>query len=223
MIQKVYLKEKKMTRPLIGFLTAVLIVAVLAVIFIQVRPGFLGASETQESARAKAPDFTLANYDGKEVSLADYAGKIVVLEWLNYDCPFVKHHYETQNTMIDLAKKYADKDVVWLGINSTDYATPEANKAFAEKHSVPYLILDDHKGDVGHAYQATNTPGMFVIDKEGKIVYRGAIDNAPFGKLSEGQTEKINYVDKALAELIEGKEVSTPKTQPYGCTVKYAK
>ncbi len=125
--------------------------------------------------------------------------------------------------MINLAKKYADKDVVWLAINSTNYATVEANKAFAQKNSIPYVILDDHTGNVGHSYGATRTPELFVIDKQGGIAYHGAIDNAPFGKLSEGQTEKINYVDNALAELTAGKDISVPKTQPYGCTVKYTK
>jgi len=216
-----------MTRWQIAFLTAGLIVAALAVTVTQAGsgccPGAAAKLKDDQSPPQTATQFTLTNYDGKEISLADFKGKIVVLEWLNYDCPFVKYHYETETTMVNLAKKYADKDVVWLGINTTDYATPEANKAFAEKHSAPYPILDDHAGNVGRAYQATNTPGMFVIDKEGKIVYRGAIDNAPFGRLNEGQTEKINYVDKALAELTGGREVSTPKTEPYGCTVKYAK
>jgi peroxiredoxin len=212
-----------MTRQRTAFLTAALLIAALAVVFSLSRPVISQAQETPKPAANKAPDFTLTNYDGKQVSLTGLRGKIVVLEWLNYDCPFVKYHYDTEHTMIDLAKKYADKDVVWLGINTTHYATAETNKAFAEKHAVSYPILDDHKGDVGHAYGATNTPDMFVIDKDGLIVYQGAIDNAPFGKLTEGQTEKINYVDKALTELLEGKQISIPKIKPYGCTVKYAK
>ena len=177
----------------------------------------------EESASEKAPDFTLVNYDGKQISLVDLEGKIVVLEWFNYDCPFVKYHYEKTPTMINIAKKYAEKDVVWLAVNSTNYATAEANKAFAEKHSLPHAILDDHTGRVGHAYKAARTPELFIIDKKGGIAYHGAIDNAPFGKLNDGQEEKINHVDKALAELTQDKEVSTPETKPYGCTVKYAK
>lgn len=180
-------------------------------------------SQHNESSGHQAMQFTLTNYDGRDVSLADFEGKIVVLEWFNYDCPFVKYHYETASTMVDLAKKYADKDVVWLAINSTNYATVGTNKAFAEKHSIPYAILDDHKGNVGHAYGAQRTPELFVIDQKGQIAYHGAIDNAPLGKLSEGQTEKINYVDKALSELLADKGVVVPKTKPYGCTVKYTK
>lgn len=216
-----------MTRWLIAFLTAGLIVAALAATISQAGPGCCpGPAAKQKddpSPPQKATEFTMTNYDGKEISLADFNGKIVVLEWLNYDCPFVKYHYETASTMVNLAKKYAGRDVVWLAINATHYATAEANKAFAEKHSVPYPILDDGKGNVGHAYNAARTPHLFIIDPNGLVAYQGAIDNAPFGKLTEGQTEKINYVDKALAELTEGKEVSTPKTDPYGCSVKYAK
>jgi peroxiredoxin len=208
-------------------LTAALIVSLLLIGITYAGSGCCGnpkdQSQKNESSDLQAPQFTLTNYDGRDVSLAEFKDKIVVLEWFNYDCPFVKYHYETASTMVDLAKKYADKDVVWLAINSTNYATDETNKDFAKKNSIPYPILDDHKGNVGRAYHATNTPDMFIIDRKGKVIYLGAIDNAPFGKLNKGQTEKINYVDKALAELLAGKEVSVHQTKPYGCTVKYAK
>jgi len=167
---------------------------------------------------AKTLDFALTDHNGKQVKLSDYAGKIVVLEWLNYDCPFVKPHYEA-GTFANLAKKYAGKDVVWLAVNSTEYADIKANKAWAQKYKLPYPILDDHSGKVGRLFGATNTPHIFIIDKAGKIAYEGAIDNAPLGKV-EG--EYVNYVDNALAELTAGKSVSLNKTKPYGCTVKYA-
>ena len=123
--------------------------------------------------------------------------------------------------MIDLAKKYQDKNVVWLAINSTSTTTPQPNREFAEKHKLPYPILDDRAGTVGRQYGARNTPHMFIIDKDGTIAYRGAIDNAPLGKV-QGDGTKINCVDQALAELTAGKAVTTPTTTPYGCTVKYA-
>jgi peroxiredoxin len=167
---------------------------------------------------AKTLDFTLTDHNSKQVKLSDYSGKIVVLEWLNYDCPFVKPHYEAR-TFANLAKKYADKGVVWLTVNSTEYATGQTNKAWAEKYNLARPILDDHAGKVGRLFGATNTPHMYIIDTAGKIAYEGAIDNAPLGKV-EG--EYINYVDKALAELTAGKSVSLAKTKPYGCTVKYA-
>ncbi|MFZ0035696.1 MAG: thioredoxin family protein [Sedimentisphaerales bacterium] len=173
----------------------------------------------EAGAGKKAPEFTLANYDGKTISLADYKGKIVVLEWFNYECPFVKYHYEKANTLIELPNKYKDKNVVWLAINSTGHSTTEGNKDFAEQHKLSYPILDDRSGKVGHAYGAKTTPHMFIIDVKGNIAYNDAIDNSPLGKKKEGV---INYVDNALAELTAGKEVSTPSTEPYGCSVKYA-
>jgi len=167
----------------------------------------------------KAPDFTLKNYDGKEVKLADYKGKIVVLEWFNYECPFVKYHYEKASTMKDLAARYKDKNVVWLAVNSTSHQETAKNKEYAEKNKILYPILDDRSGKIGRAYHATNTPHIFIIDPEGNIVYNGAIDNAPMGKVPDNE-KLVNYVDMALEELIP-KPLSIAKTKPYGCTVKY--
>ena len=177
------------------------------------------AEPAVEPAGKKAPDFTLKSFDGKSISVSDYRGKIVVLEWFNFECPYVVRHYG-QNTMVELANKYKDKNVVWLAMNSTSHTTPEANIEFAKKHNLPYPILDDRPGQVGHAYGAETTPHMFIIDRRGNIVYEGAIDNSPSGKTKAGE-KLINYVDQALVELMGGKPISTPKTKPYGCTVKY--
>lgn len=170
----------------------------------------------------RAKPFSLKTFDGKTVSLADYKGKTVVLEWFNFECPFVKHHYDNGSTMIDLAKKYKGQGVVWLAINSTSHTTPAANTAFAAKKKLPYPILDDRSGKVGRAYGAKTTPHMFVISPNGSIAYQGAIDNSPLGKTPTGQ-KLVNYVDKTLAEVIAGKDVSTRNTKPYGCSVKYPK
>jgi peroxiredoxin len=167
-----------------------------------------------------AMPFSLSTFDGKKVNLSDYRGKAVVLEWLNFECPFVKYHYEKPKTMIKLAKKYKDKNIVWLAINSTSHTTPQANKDFAKKQKLPYPILDDRSGRVGRAYGAKTTPHMYVINRRGRIVYDGAIDNAPLGEVPAGK-ELINYVDKALEELTTRKPVSTTNTKPYGCSVKY--
>jgi peroxiredoxin len=171
---------------------------------------------------AKAPDFKLKNHDGKEVKLADYKGKIVVLEWINQECPFVKYHYEKKPTMNELAARYKKKKVVWLAIDSTNHQKTEKNKKYAEKNKILHPILDDRSGKVGKAYKATNTPHMFIIDTNGNIAYNGAIDNAPLGKVPKDK-ELVNYVDQALMELTSSKAVSIPKTKPYGCTVKYKK
>jgi len=170
----------------------------------------------------KTPDFTLKNYDGSTVRLSDYKGKIVVLEWLNYDCPFARYVHEHKPTMADLAEKYRKKGVVWLAVNSTNYATKKQNKAFAEEHKIDYPILDDHSGRTGRAYGAKTTPHMFIIDAKRNIEYNGAIDNAPLGRKPDGK-DVVNYVDRALAELLAGKKVTIKKTAPYGCTVKYTK
>lgn len=181
-------------------------------------PGPEGAQDV-ERGRA-APAFTLQSFDGKTVSLSDYKGKTVVLEWFNFECPFVQYHYNKANTMIDLAGKYKDKNVVWLAINSTSHTTPQANREFADKHKLAYPILDDRSGQVGHAYGAKTTPHLFVIDPSGSIVYEGAIDNSPLGKTAGGQ-EPVNYVDNVLAALATDKDVSVSNTKSYGCSVKY--
>jgi peroxiredoxin len=170
----------------------------------------------------RAPDFELKSFDGQTVSLAQYKGRAVVLEWFNMECPFSKYHYETKPTMVDLARKYKDKEVVWLAVNSTNHTTPEVNLAFAKKHKLPFPILDDRSGRVGRAYGARTTPHIIIVDKDGVIAYNGAIDSAPLGKVKEG-VEAVNYVDQALAQLTAGQKVSTPATPPYGCSVKYAR
>jgi peroxiredoxin len=121
--------------------------------------------------------------------------------------------------MATLAKKYQSKNVVWLAVNSTNHTTPKANKAFAEKHKLPFPILDDRSGKVGRAYGARTTPHIFIINPRGRIVYNGAIDDSPMGKKKEGV---VNYVDNVLAELTAGKAVSISNTKSYGCSVKYA-
>jgi peroxiredoxin len=184
------------------------------------RPARPGDAESPGSAN-RAREFSLKSFDGKTISLSDYKGKTVVLEWLNLDCPFVQYHYNQAHTMIDLAAKYKDKNVVWLAINSTSHTTPEANNEFVQTHKLAYPILDDRFGQVGRAYGAKTTPHIFVIAPGGEIVYEGAIDNAPMGKTAEGE-KAVNYVDQALTELLAGKKVSVTTTKSYGCSVKYA-
>jgi peroxiredoxin len=177
---------------------------------------FALASDEGVEPGVKAPEFSLQSQDGKTVKLSDYSGKIVVLEWLNPGCPVVVRHYKAK-TMVTLADKYAEKGVVWLGINSSEMGTNADNKKFADTYSAKYPILNDASGSVGHQYAATNTPHMFIVGKDGKVLYEGAIDNDPKGSKSE----KINYVQQALDEILSGKAVSTPKTKAYGCTVKF--
>ena len=165
-----------------------------------------------------ASAFTLTDQNDKKVSLSDHAGKIVVLEWINPDCPFSRRHHE-RGTLKALAATYAPKGVVFLAVNSTHYWTAQKSKEWATKNNVPYPVLTDSPGTVGKAYDAKTTPDMRVIDAKGTIAYMGAIDDDPGGK----KDAPTNYVAQALDELLAGKEVSTPRTKSYGCSVKYAK
>lgn len=180
------------------------------------RPDLIGPRLRQ------APDFELSAFDGRKAKLSDYKDQIVVLEWLNPECPYSQFHYEKVNTMLRTAKKYQGKGVVWLAVNSSIKTTPEANRAFAEKYKLPYPILDDRSGDMARRYGARTTPHMFIIAKDGAIAYDGAIDSAPQDQ-KEPSAGKINYVDKALAELTLNRKVSLPNTPPYGSPVKYGK
>ncbi len=172
-----------------------------------------------------APEFTLKDTNGTEHSLSDFKGKIVVLEWLNHNCPFVKKHYSGGN-MQGMQEKYTGKDVVWLSINSAnpehnDYKSAEESNKLTEKHGAkPTAIILDEDGKVGKMYGAKTTPHMYVIDKEGKLAYMGAIDSKKSTNADDiaGAT---NYVAAAVDALLEGKAIETASTQPYGCGVKY--
>ncbi len=166
-----------------------------------------------------APEFEMSAFDGRKVKLSEYKGQIVVLEWLNPECPYTKFHYEKAKTMLNTAKKYRNKGVVWLAVNSSMKTTPETNRDFAAKYKLPYPIIDDRSGDLARQYGARMTPHLFIIDKEGRIAYDGAIDNAPQDK-KEPSAGKINYVDKALAELTANRKVSVPNTAPYGSPLR---
>lgn len=172
-----------------------------------------------------APDFTLPDSFGKNHSLSDYAGKNVVLEWLNHGCPFVQKHYNSGH-MQKLQKMTKEKGVVWFSIISSapgaqGYSTPEqANKIAQEKNAMPLAILLDPEGTVGKQYDAKTTPHMYIINKDGLLVYNGGIDDIRSTNVDDIAKAK-NYVLVALEELLSGKEVSVKTSQPYGCSVKY--
>ena len=184
------------------------------------------APEFAPRSAEPAPDFTLTDTNGNEHSLSEYAGQWVVLEWLNYDCPFVRKHYNSGN-MQRLQEHYTDLGVKWLSIVSSapgqqgNFPPGEMNRRTEAHGGAQTAVLMDPSGTVGRAYGARTTPHMFVINPQGEIVYRGALDDRPSADPAslEGAT---NYVVRALTEATGGQEVSTPATQPYGCAVKYA-
>lgn len=173
-----------------------------------------------------APDFKLPGLTAKTVSLAQYKGKTVVLEWVNEGCPFVRKHYSGGN-MQGLQKKYTDKGVVWLSIASSAEGKegfwPSAAEAAAFKAAKKAAMTDillDPDGSVGHAYGAKTTPHLFVINAKGTLVYQGAIDDKPSTNAADIAKSK-NWVAQALDEVLAKKVVSVPETKPYGCSVKY--
>lgn len=192
--------------------------------------GFLIAS-TSAFAELKigeaAPDFTLTDSNGKTHSLKDFAGKPVVLEWFNHDCPFVRKHYDTGN-MQKLQEEETKNGVVWLKIISSvpgtqGHLTPkQANERLAKEKSKATALLLDTDGKVGKAYDAKTTPHMYVIDSAGKLAYQGAIDDKPSTDKEDVATAK-NYVKAALEDLRAKRTVAMATTKAYGCGVKYKK
>ncbi|HKH48001.1 MAG TPA: thioredoxin family protein [Thermoanaerobaculia bacterium] len=170
-----------------------------------------------------APAFSLQGVDGKSYSLADYKGKVVVLEWVNPNCPFSDRHAR-EKTMSALNTKYGQKQVVWLGINSTnpsqrEFLKPAEHLAYNQKTGINYPVLYDETGKTGKAYGAKTTPHMFIIDPQGKIAYNGAIDDDPSGR--KAKAERVNFVDGGLSAELASKAIDPAATKPYGCGVKY--
>lgn len=200
------------TTPLLIALTSVLAIAV-------------AQAADSPAIGAAAPGFSLPGAKGDTHSLAQYKGKYVVLEWFNPGCPFVKKHYESGN-MQKLQQEFTGKNVVWLTVDSSapgqqGSLTPaQAWKQMStwKMHSTALLL--DADGKVGHAYGATNTPDMYVINPEGKLIYKGAIDS----KATTDQADiagATNYVKTALDQAMAGQPVTTSASRPYGCGVKY--
>jgi len=187
---------------------------IVVIVTLAALPGVLvgagdDASVTKEGR--DAPAFSLKDVDGKTHTLDQYKGKIVVLEWTEPGCPYIRNHAKA-GTMKAIAKDYAEKGVVFLGICTSRNTDAAGMKRFMQEQKIQYPVLMDPTGATGRAYGATNTPHMFVI-QNGKVVYQGAIDDDPH---MQRPGKSKNYVRQALDELLAGKAVSTPRTKPYG-------
>jgi len=202
--------------------------AALCVAALSMLPAPAGAQESAASAALDkaAPDFSLAGIDGKTYKLSDFKGKYVVLEWNNFDCPFVKKHYGSGN-MQGLQKQYTSKDVVWFTICSSAegkqgyYESSALAEMTKERKLAATAYLRDVDGKVGRMYGAKATPHMFVVNPEGVLIYAGAIDDKASPNPDDIKTSK-NYVAACLDAAMAGKAVETKSTVAYGCAVKYA-
>lgn len=172
-----------------------------------------------------APDFSVTDSKGKTHTISQYKGKYVVLEWFNPECPFVKKHYGGGN-MQKLQEEFTGKGVVWLSVDSSapgkegNLTSEQANQKMTEWKTKQTALLLDPDGKAGQTYGAKNTPHMFVINPEGKIIYEGAIDSKASANPAD-ISDATNYVKVALEESMAGKTVTTSNTKPYGCSVKY--
>jgi len=172
-----------------------------------------------------APAFSVTDAQGKAVSLADFKGKTVVLEWVNPECPYVRKHYDSANMQAS-QKAATGKGVVWLSVNSThpshnDHKKPAEMLAWTQQQgAAPSATLMDGEGKLGRSYGARTTPHMYVIDAKGTLVYAGGIDDKASANPADVKTAK-NHVNAALADVLAGKPVAQPVTRAYGCSVKY--
>lgn len=179
-------------------------------------PALASAQDVQAVVGEAAPDFTLVDEAGTEHTLSDYAGRVVVLEWTNPECPYVVRHYNA-DTMETLSAQFPDEQVMWFAVNSSHFNTAADSSAWKSAEGFDYPTLLDTEGTVGHTYGARTTPHMYVIAADGTLAYAGAIDDDPRG--TNGAT--VNYVEAAVTSLLAGETPAVSSTEPYGCSVKY--
>ena len=185
----------------------------------------ISAVHAEPRVGERAPDFVGVDSNGKTHKLSDLKGKTVILEWTNHDCPFVRKHYSTGN-MQKLQKEATGDGVVWLSVISSapglqgHVEGAKANSLTSERDAAPSAVILDPKGDIGRAYNARTTPHMYLIDKNGTLVYKGAIDDKPSANNADVPIAR-NYVREALAAHMGGKPIDPDTTRPYGCSVKY--
>ncbi len=185
---------------------------------------FMGAAHAAATVGQAAPDFSAVDTAGKTHKLSDFKGKLVVLEWTNPGCPYVRKHYS--GNMQSLQKEFTDKGVVWLAVNSTetesyDYLAPAKLAGWVtEKQAKPSAVLMDESGKIGQLYGAKTTPHMYIVNPQGQLVYAGAIDSIASSRADDIKTA-TNFVRQGLTESLAGKPVSVAVSRAYGCSVKY--
>ena len=182
----------------------------------------LGNGLSRVDVGAQAPQFTAKGADGKQHRLRDYAGKLVVLEWTNPVCPFTAVKYKS-GAMQALQRYAASREIVWLSIDTAapdkaGYLTPSAARArIAQTHATVTAFLFDIDGSIARSYGAKTTPSFFVVNRDGRLAYEGAMDEQVFADQHTGR----EYVKSALDGLVAGRRVEKTETQPQGCAVEY--
>lgn len=172
-----------------------------------------------------APPLVLTDADGRRVALADLRGRVVVVEWVNPFCPFVRKHYDSRN-LPTLQARAARDGVAWLAVQSThpghpEYLTgPELARRLRDAGATTTAVLMDPDGQAGRTWGARTTPQMFVVDAAGRLVYAGAIDDRRSASVDDIPLAR-NHVAAALDDVRAGRPVGTPTSVPYGCSVKY--
>ncbi len=227
------LKEDKLKKITLGGLIAISLVATGCQAPVEtsedtsnvVEISTVAQKQNQARIDEMAPDFTGVDSNGVSHNLSDFKGKVVVLEWTNHQCPFVKKHYGSSN-MQKLQKEATSKGIVWLSIISSAPDTQgyvsgsEANQLTKSRDASPTAVILDPEGNIGRLYNARTTPHMYVIAPDGILRYMGAIDNKPSTNSADVKTAN-NYVSAAIDSVLNNRPVETTVTQPYGCSVKY--
>ncbi len=184
-----------------------------------------GSAVASVETGAQAPAFSVVDANGATRTLDEFRGRLVVLEWTNNGCPYVRKHYDSNN-MQTLQREATADGVVWLQVISSAPGEqgyldgPGALARVQTDNAAPTATLLDPTGVMGHAYGASNTPQMFIIGTDGRVLYQGAIDDRPSARPSSLQGAN-NYVRAALADIEAGRAVQVAQTTPYGCSVKY--
>ncbi|MBM2839778.1 MAG: Thiol-disulfide isomerase/thioredoxin domain protein [Bacteroidetes bacterium] len=198
----------------------------LPVLLISLAVSYNAANAKNARVDEAAPDFSLTDANAKKHSLSDFKGKWVVLEWVNFGCPYVRKHYDSCN-MQSLQKAYTSKkDVAWLSVCSSApgrqgyYEGEDLVAQIKEEGSFATAYLIDSEGTVGKTYEAKTTPHMYIINPEGVLVYAGGIDNIASSNKDDIK-KATNYVRETLDAAMAGKEIAVKGSRPYGCSVKY--
>lgn len=176
---------------------------------------------------APAPEFAGVTSMGETVSLSDFAGQTVVLEWTNHDCPFVQKHYDPEfANMQTLQADAGADDVVWLSVISSapgkqGHVDPEtANHLTETRGAAPAHVILDESGEIGRLFDAKTTPHMYVITPDGELAYQGAIDSIPSARVSD-IASATPWAHDALVAVQSGETPDPASTKAYGCSVKY--